>query len=896
MSYNIIKSDGTPLATVADGQTNSTASSLTLIGKNYAGYGTFLNENFVKVLENFASTSAPLYPLVGQLWWKTDTRLLQVYDKFGNWKTISGAQSSSDAPPSAIAGDLWFDTVNQQLKVYSGASWIVIGPSFTATTGTSGAIADTIVDAGLISHVVVKFYVQNSLIAILSKDATFTPGTTVAGFATIKPGLNLAADRAPALVYYDNANNSAYLGGIVAAQYITKTTPTVTTKVTVQNETGIDIQDATGSVTLYQQNILNNNVQLISTKRGNGLIIYTTPDNAGGALSAALTVDKASGLVSVSANPSTVLGIATKQYVDTADTAIKGYIIANVNTVNTNFNTLQANVLTGGTYSVYGNLRMVMSDLGVYTGGAGYANATAWTQLMSSGQNIAANIIALWGNTASFYSKVLPADLTNPGTGTFNGTGTIYANVKYLQTTVSSLQSDALRRDGAQTITGTLLPSILNNYDLGAAGFRFRNFFANTANIASIIHSGTVGSGDIGQPENRFGTIYLTTANVNSIIHNGTVGVGDIGTADSKFGTVYAATANVASIVHSGTTGTGDIGSSDQRFGMIYANGIDLSAASDSTEAGTFNVGALGKSGTSGTGDIGGPSARFGMIYANGIDLSAVSDSTEAGTFNVGALGHSGTTGSGDIGSSANKFGTVYATTFNGSAAGLTAIPTSSISNLPNSSLANPSVTLSQGTGVTITGGALSLGGTATIAIGQAVATTSDVTFNTVSIAGITKTGSNVAGNIGQTNNRFNAVFSREFIGTATSAYFADLAERFLPEVELTSGTVVTIGGSKEIVQENVELSEEVLGVISTDPAFKMNSDLEGGAYVAMAGRVPVRVVGIAKKGDRLTSAGNGCARVAQRSEWTAFNIIGRALADKTTAEEGLVEAVVIVR
>jgi hypothetical protein len=352
----------------------------------------------------------------------------------------------------------------------------------------------------------------------------------------------------------------------------------------------------------------------------------------------------------------------------------------------------------------------------------------------------------------------------------------------------------------------------------------------------------------------------------------------------------------VASIVHSGTTGVGDIGTSAQRFGTIYANGIDLAASGDSTEAGTFNVGALGKAGTSGTGDIGGPTARFGMIYANGIDLAASSDSTEAGTFNVGALGHSGTTGSGDIGSSANKFGTVYATTFNGSASGLTNIPTSSISNLPNSSLANPSVTLSQGTGVTITGGALSLGGSATIAIGQSVATSADVTFNTISIAGITKTGSNVAGNIGQTNNRFNAVFSREFIGTATSAYFADLAERFLPEVEYMPGTVVTIGGSKEIVQENVELSEEVLGVISTDPAFKMNSDLEGGAYVAMAGRVPVRVVGTAKKGDRLTSAGNGCARVAQRSEWTAFNIIGRTLADKHTADEGLVEAVVIVR
>ena len=211
----------------------------------------FRSEKLVKLLENFSSTSAPLYPLVGQLWWKNDTRLLQVYDKYGNWKTISGAQSQSDAPTNAIAGDLWFDTVNQQLKTYSGASWIVIGPSFTATTGTSGAIADTIVDAGLISHVVVKFYVQNSLIAILSKDATFTPGTTLAGFPIIQPGLNLAQGRSPALVYYDNANNAAYLGGILASQYITTTTPTVTAQITIQNTAGMQIQDATGAITYY---------------------------------------------------------------------------------------------------------------------------------------------------------------------------------------------------------------------------------------------------------------------------------------------------------------------------------------------------------------------------------------------------------------------------------------------------------------------------------------------------------------------------------------------------------------------------------------------------------------------------------------------------------------------
>lgn len=474
MSYNIIKTDGTPLATVADGQTNSTASSLTLIGKNYAGYGTFLNENFIRLLENFSNSTAPSNPIVGQLWWKSDTRLLQVYDRFGTWKTISGAQSSSDAPTNAIAGDLWFDTVNQQLKVYGGASWIIIGPSFTATTGTSGAIADTVIDTSLISHVVVKFFVQNQLLGILSKDAAFTPNSVLPGFATVKPGFNLATDRTPALVFNENANNASYLGGVIASNYLTRNDPVVEAQLEINSTDGLVIKENDGTVDYFEITVAANNVNLESLLRGNGFIIKTKPDNAGGLSVNAITIDRTTGLVSVSADPTAVLGVATKGYVDTNDTAIKGFLAANVNTLNTTINTLTAN-----TTLVYGNVRVLQSELGIIGGPlSGFANTTAWTQItgpaVSGGasQTIAANIVALWSNVAAIHSNVLSATGVAPA-----ATASMYSNLRLIQNTLSSLGTSAVQRDGSTSMQGTLLPDTTLAYDWGSSTYKFRDFF-----------------------------------------------------------------------------------------------------------------------------------------------------------------------------------------------------------------------------------------------------------------------------------------------------------------------------------------------------------------------------------------------------------------------------------
>lgn len=125
------------------------------------------------------------------------------------------------------------------------------------------------------------------------------------------------------------------------------------------------------------------------------------------------------------------------------------------------------------------------------------------------------------------------------------------------------------------------------------------------------------------------------------------------------------------------------------------------------------------------------------------------------------------------------------------------------------------------------------------------------------------------------------------FIGTATSANYADLAEKYLPDTEYTPGTVVMVGGEKEVTatQSNEDVA---IGVISENPAFMMNQNLEGGVYVALKGRVPVKTVDNVQKGDILIPGPNGLALKGTRTSVNRFAI---ALSN---SENGYVEAVIL--
>ena len=147
---------------------------------------------------------------------------------------------------------------------------------------------------------------------------------------------------------------------------------------------------------------------------------------------------------------------------------------------------------------------------------------------------------------------------------------------------------------------------------------------------------------------------------------------------------------------------------------------------------------------------------------------------------------------------------------------------------------------------------------------------------STLGVRDITNLQADGVGNIGTASTGFNTIHAK-----ATSAQYADMAERFHADAEYAPGTIVELGGVNEITLCIEELSAKVFGVVSTQPAYLMNGSAGTNAThppIAMSGRVPVNVMGFVTKGDRLVSAGNGFARSANLDELTSFNVIGRAL------------------
>lgn len=544
MAYTITTTNGRTIGSIADGTVDNTVTSLTLIGKNYAGYGIFLNENFVELLENFSNGIAPANPLNGQLWFDSTNRVIKLYDSVSTtWKALAATMTSSVQPPSPITGDLWWDTVNNQLKAYSGTIWVVVGPTYTASSGLNGAIVETVIDVSGASHAIIKFYVQSLVIAIVSKDLAFTPQTSISGYTTINPGITLiSSSTVVGAAFNGQVTNSLAVGGIIASQLLRS--------------------DISG--------VINGT---LSINNNNGLTI-------GG-----------SNNFNISVNPSTSI----------------------VNFTNT------------------------------------VTNADVDFFVAPSGVNTRALVLS--GTTGQVK---LPVALVSTSTST-----------------------------GALVVTGGV--------GIGGA--------LNVGGLTTI---------NIG--------VDSTSTTTGALVVTGGIGVS---------GNITART--------------------------LYAKTIQS---------------------TSSTANIGSPTTGFNYLYVNNILPM---------TSNVG-----------NIGSQTAYFNTVYA--------------------------------------------------------------------------------------------------------TATSALYADLAERFFADAEYAAGTVVEIGGINEITVSTTDLSDSVLGVISTNPAYTMNNAAGGNdthPVVALIGRVPVKAVGLINKGDRLVSAGNGCARTGLASEITPFNVIGRALVAKTSVEEQLILALV---
>ena len=213
------------MVTLADGTIDTAKTDITLIGKGYAGFGERLNENFVKLLENFNNTTAPNNKQQGQLWFDRTNKQINVYtgDK---WKPVGSTTNSTSAPSNAVQGDMWFDTNNSQLYVYDGIAWTLIGPTTVTGSGVTQVVTEVVQDNTGVNRSILKLVTNDTVVGVVSNLA-FTPSATetnavaltAAGFSSVAQGLQLSSTVSNAK-FRGTSTDSDQLGGVAAASYL----------------------------------------------------------------------------------------------------------------------------------------------------------------------------------------------------------------------------------------------------------------------------------------------------------------------------------------------------------------------------------------------------------------------------------------------------------------------------------------------------------------------------------------------------------------------------------------------------------------------------------------------------------------------------------------------------
>lgn len=180
--------------TVEDNTVN-TETSLSIPGRERKDYGQLIGENFLQMLENFASTQEPRNPIEGQLWYDTTDGVdqLKIYDGT-TWTAAGGIKKSTNQPAvsNSIVGDLWVNTQTQQLYLFSGSGWILVGPDFSGGLLT-GTETQTIIGTDDIEYTTIVVKIQDSIVSIISP-ANFIPKTNILGFPNgLQAGMNLSS-------------------------------------------------------------------------------------------------------------------------------------------------------------------------------------------------------------------------------------------------------------------------------------------------------------------------------------------------------------------------------------------------------------------------------------------------------------------------------------------------------------------------------------------------------------------------------------------------------------------------------------------------------------------------------------------------------------------------------
>jgi hypothetical protein len=425
MAYTINKTDGTKLVALRDGTVDIATTDLALFGKGYAGFGERLNENFVKVLENFANTTAPANKIKGQLWYDTLANQIKVWNG-SKFKPVGSSTTSAAQPTNANTGDMWFDTNNSQLYVYSGTAWTLIGPTAVAGSGVTQVSSETIKDNAGVNKSILKFITNDTIVGIVSAEE-FTPQTAIAGFATIYKGITLSTD----------ISNNRFRGVATTATGLLLGDDT--TIVLSDNFLRSDTTDtAAGLITFVSGVAVGTASKSTITQASNDLIITNTVNNGdiifnvkkgGVADTTVMTLDGATGSVQFSSAGITDLAVSGSLTVTGNLTVTGTQVVVNTTTlsIEDNIIELNRNISSAAGMPNYSGLKVNRGETSSDTeqdlywvwdetfaddGTTAYGNAGgAWTAFKSGGGDelsaptlvdIRANIVHATSTTAQY--------------------------------------------------------------------------------------------------------------------------------------------------------------------------------------------------------------------------------------------------------------------------------------------------------------------------------------------------------------------------------------------------------------------------------------------------------------------------------------------------------------
>jgi hypothetical protein len=399
---------------------------------------------------------------------------------------------------------------------------------------------------------------------------------------------------------------------------------------------------------------------------------------------------------------------------------------------------------------------------------------------------------------------------------------------------------------------------------------------AGTANVVTVTSTGQLVAGIVSATGNITGSYFIgngsqLTGIDATAIQNGTANVRTFNNGNVSVSA--AGTANVVVVTSTGTITTG----SNSTTGNVIAGNVNTAGIISAT-GNLFAGNAVLSGNLTVNGNV--TYINSNVVTINDLAINLANNAATAAAANNGGI---------EVGPQGAPYITFLynnsANTFT-SSAGLSAVGNVVGANFTTAGLVSATGNVSGGN-LNVTGNIVDTGPLSIITGSNGNLTLNAGSGSIVINSGIINGQANGVGNIGSASTYFNTVFAR-----ATSAQYADLAEKYVADADYEPGTVVMFGGSEEVTVCSNDACRRVAGVISTNPSYIMNGTLEADhvATVALTGRVPCKVTGTVRKGDLMVSAGNGRARA--EADPKVGTVIGKALAD-FDGVDGVIEVVV---